>query len=379
MNNQNGRRNAHHQITQGARDGQLNRKIADTLEAHSNHPSRDSRRTIERMIALLEAGAPDSIRQPIADELSQSDPQDIANLLKHELRRTAKDTFYESVLKEHSRPSEPLSWLVKDWMPDETLTILTGAGMSGKSRIALQLAVAVATGAERFIWPKGAETPKVNSDGQQPVVFAAWETRQLAWEHRLASICANHQSEIEALSEKLHYINMKPWGGLWGAHRGQHLSQAGEQLDGGRLLLDYAADIKARLLIIDPLAAAYVGNENDRTMVRAFLSALDQWAEDHRCAILIISHLPKSDAAQSGSTDWRNGVQSVWVLEDRKDNEDDKEEDPKKTGRRTLRVDKLNEGPIPDKIKLIWNNGRFAAHQTHENNASPRKAATNAV
>ena len=58
---------------------------------------------------------------------------------------------------------------------------------------------------------------------------------------------------------------------------------------------------QTRLLIIDPLAAAFVQNENDRALVRAFLSALDQWAEDHSCAVLIISHPPKGDSAQSGS------------------------------------------------------------------------------
>ncbi len=270
------------------------------------------------------------------------------------------------VLTKHDPSPPPVSWLVEGWMPDATLSVLTGAGGAGKSRIALQLAVAVATGANHFIWPAngpvritGTKAPELLATG--PVVFAAWETRKLAWQNRLAAVCGHIEDEVAKLSDQLHYINMRPEGGLWGAERGAHTSTAGDWLGGGGALLNYAAEAKARLLVIDPLAAAFVQNENDRALVRAFLSALDQWAEDHNCAILIISHPPKSDSVQSGSTDWRNGVQAVWTLETAqvKDKEG-KKLVPTAGGERILRVDKLNEGAVPIPVYLNFAGGRFA-------------------
>lgn len=310
------------------------------------------------------------------------------------------DPALASVLTDHSPNPPPVSWLVKDWMPDATLSVLTGAGGAGKSRIALQLAVAVATGAERFIQTvsgaamlNGPKAPQLLATG--PVVFAAWETRLLAWQNRLAAVCGqgvDRTERIRQLSGRLHYVNMRPEGGLWGAAQGAHTSTTGSWLEGGNALLDYSAAAQAHLLIIDPLAAAFVQNENDRALVRAFLSALDQWAEDHSCAVLIISHPPKGDSAQSGSTDWRNGVQAVWTLEAAQIT--DKETNrpgPAPGGDRILQVDKLNEGAPPKPVYLQFIEGRFTEverpasqntnvqDQRSENNDPRRREVTNDV
>lgn len=304
------------------------------------------------------------------------------------------DAVLTNVLTDHSPNPPPVSWLVKDWMPDATLSVLTGAGGAGKSRIALQIAVAVATGAERFIQTEsgatmlnGRKAPELLAAG--PVVFAAWETRLLAWQNRLAAVCgqgADRTERIQQLSEKLHYVNMRPAGGLWGAAQGAHTSTTGYWLDGGNALLNYAAAVRARLLIIDPLAAAFVQNENDRALVRAFLSALDQWAEDHNCAVLIISHPPKGDSSQSGSTDWRNGVQAVWTLDTAtvKDKDEKGKLIPAPNGERILQVDKLNEGAPPKPVYLKFIEGRFSevekpVDQTEAaNNEQNKSTLTNA-
>lgn len=281
----------------------------------------------------------------------------------------APDPTLASVLTDHDPNPPPVSWLVKGWMPDATLSVLTGAGGAGKSRIALQLAVAVATGTKRFIQTEsgatvlnGPKAPELLATG--PVVFAAWETRRLAWQNRLAAVCGqgtDRAEQIRQLSGQLHYVNMRPEGGLWGAAQGAHTSTTGDWLDGGHALLPYAAAVKARLLIIDPLAAAFVQNENDRALVRAFLSALDQWAEDNDCAVLIISHPPKSDSVQSGSTDWRNGVQAVWTLESAQiTGKEAKKLIPAPGGERVLQVDKLNEDTPPKPVYLTFVEGRFA-------------------
>ena len=327
--------------------------------------------------AVLQAALPPAAADPgpatptgadIAESLrshSQAEREQAGSNIRQLLN---PDPVLTNVLTDHSPNPPPVSWLVKDWMPDATLSVLTGSGGAGKSRIALQLAVAVATGAKRFIRAEnaaamlnGPKAPELLAAG--PVVFAAWETRLVAWQNRLAAVCghgADRAERIQRLSGQLHYVNMRPAGGLWGAEQGAHTSTTGYWLQGGHALLNYAAAAQARLLVIDPLAAAFVQNENDRALVRAFLSALDQWAEDHSCAVLIISHPPKGDSAQSGSTDWRNGVQAVWALETALVNDrEGKRPLPAPGGERVLQVDKLNEGAVPLPVYLSFADGRF--------------------
>ena len=359
MSNLNGPRpNAQETIAQGIQAGLLNQRITAAMETHNNSPSASSRQELKELIVLLENSAP---WQPTLEELNGLAPDDIARKLRAFLRQPRQlDT-----IRKHAAHPPPVSFLVKGWMPDATLTILAGAGGAGKSRIALQLAIAVATGAEDFIPPSKERpppgknaAPKLIEPAPAPVVFAAWETRHVAFANRLAQMCGQgkeREKKIDQLDEKLHYVNMRPAGGLWGAAPGRHTSTAGEQLPGGDLLLEYAAQAQARLLIIDPVAAAYAANENDRTQVRAFLSTLDQWADDHSCAVLIIQHPSKNiTSAQSGNTDWRNGVQAVWDLQPGKT---DKKDDWTKP--RTLKVDKLNEGPIPVPVNVDYEGGRF--------------------
>ena len=73
-------------------------------------------------------------------------------------------------------------------------------------------------------------------------------------------------------------------------------------------------ELLARLLVVDPLAAAYACSENDRGLVRAFMTNLDGWARATGCAVLIVSHPPKSEADYSGSTDWHAAARAVWKL-----------------------------------------------------------------
>ncbi len=144
--------------------------------------------------AAVDAGAAAPTGADIAEAL-RAEHDAAREQARSEIRRLLNlGPALASVLTDHSPNPPPVSWLVKDWMPDATLSVLTGAGGAGKSRIALQLAVAVAIGAERFIQTEsgaamlnGLKAPQLLAAG--PVVFAAWETRLLAWQNRLAAVC----------------------------------------------------------------------------------------------------------------------------------------------------------------------------------------------
>lgn len=365
--------------------GRLASAFAAALNAWDSDPSEGNQQRLELLrvhieeldsnaASMLEVDS-DELAAELGDEKKRSDTlQKMAASIGELLDTPGPPGAGLDILDAHDQNPDPLTWFVASgdpaqdgfgWMPDATVSVMSGPGMSGKSRIALQLAVAAATGAADFILPSGKKRPLASHAPQVsvkgPVVYAAWETRKLAWQNRLAAVCRDADADIWALlNERLRYVNMKPTGGLWGAEHGKHTSTVGFWLPDSLELMRYAADFGARLLIIDPLAGAFIQNENDRALVRAFLSALDQWCEDYNCATLIVSHPAKhGDDAQSGSTDWRNGVQAVWDMSAARVKQDNKSI-PAPNGERCLRLDKVNEASErAPKIYLQWDSGRF--------------------
>ena len=363
--------------------GQLASDFANTLKAWNSNPSVGNRHQLELLRARIDGELAnntsevdsDALAAALGDEKKRADTlQTMAAEIGELLDTPGSPSAGLDILDAHDQNPDPLTWFVASddpaqggfgWMPEATVSVMSGPGMSGKSRIALQLAVAVATGAADFILPTDKKrplklrAPQVLIEG--PVVYAAWETRKLAWKNRLAAVCKDADADTWALlNERLRYVNMKPTGGLWGAKHGKHTSTVGFWLPDSLEMMRYAADFGARLLIIDPLAGAFMQNENDRALVRAFLSALDQWCEDNDCAVLIISHPAKhGDDAQSGSSDWRNGVQAVWDMSAARVKEGNNSI-PAPNGERCLRLDKVNEASDrAPKIYLQWDSGRF--------------------
>ena len=258
------------------------------------------------------------------------------------------------VSTERNPAPPPQLWLVQNWLPADRLAMLTGIGGAGKSRLALQLAAAVASGREVWLYGAAAKGMKNNaSDGPTNIVWASWEDGpdeidrrlKLAAEPRASGKVNASWCTPGALGDRLVVVDMADRGPIWGPKPGAHVSTAAQFLPPGEQLLELAADKCAALLVIDPIAAAYGSNENDRALVRAFGAALDSWAREHVCAVVLIGHPPKSGAdPYSGSTDWRNAVRSMCTLTKEKqpkgNGEDDNQPDEWK-----LTLDKANYAP----------------------------------
>ena len=89
-----------------------------------------------------------------------------------------------------------------------------------------------------------------------------------------------------------------------------------ELTDTGTRLRRLCEQSDARLLIMDPLAAAYASQENTRGLVRAFVSHWDDWSQSNNCTTLLLAHPPKSTAFNyAGSTDWLGAVRALWTLQ----------------------------------------------------------------
>ena len=220
----------------------------------------------------------------------------------------------------------PREWLVSGWLPTGCMTILSGRGGFGKSRLALQLAAGVASGGgtldgEPNVWiegpPDAANPLPLGYDVGAPVLYVSWEDDPNEFSRRLAAISGSDKApwvSPERLRE-LHFADMAGRGPTWGPSVGGHISTRADLLPAGERLRERAVALGVALVIIDPLAAAWVGNENDRSLVRAFMADWDAWARQGPRGVLVLAHEPKSrESGPAGSTDWEAASRAVWTL-----------------------------------------------------------------
>ena len=260
---------------------------------------------------------------------------------------------------------EPRKWLVKAWLPAGRVALLTGPGGVGKSRLVLQLAAGIASGGhdQEDAW---IEAPSNAMDlgagvGRQgsPVVYASWEDEPEETWRRLSAISSQTAAPWvtpERLTE-FHVADMAGHGPVWAPSSGRHISALATITEAGQELRRLCEEKEARLLVLDPLAAAYAGDENARGLVRAFVSDWDAWGRDTQCAVLLVAHPPKSGDNYAGSTDWQGAVRNMWTL-----NKSQRGQKPRGSGKSDdnrpfewrLSCEKSNYGPKPEPLHLDW-------------------------
>ena len=206
-------------------------------------------------------------------------------------------------------------WLIKDWLPANCVSMFTGEGGVGKSFATLQIACALVSGVKDCYFDA---TSKPISNTELPainVVYAAWEDELEEVSRRIRRIKGNLQwPDFDKIGRGFSFVDLKKLGPIWGPKQGDHVSTRGGLLHSGEELMRICEDKGARLLVLDPGAGAFGGNENDRAAVREFTGYMSGWGVDNKCATLIIAHPPKSGETYSGSTDWLGSVRSLWNL-----------------------------------------------------------------
>ncbi|BCH23553.1 AAA family ATPase [Mesorhizobium sp. L-8-3] len=231
-------------------------------------------------------------------------------------------------------------------LPERNVTMLSGDGGSGKSLLAMQLAVAVAAGT---YWLGTA----VKRGG---VLYVSAEDDLDETHIRLKEICSAEHMDLAQLTN-LELCDLAGQEAVLASESGT----AGEiKLTPlfGRLRLRMARS-KPRLLVLDNLADIFSGNENSRPLARQFIGALRGLAIEFDCTVLLLSHPSlsglTSGSGTSGSTAWNNSVRSrLYLVRDRE--QDGGESD---ANRRTLSTMKANYGPTGGTIPLRWEAGRF--------------------
>ena len=259
---------------------------------------------------------------------------------------------------EHPDPPSPRRWLVRDWLPAGRVALLTGPGGVGKSRLVLQLAAGIASGGgqgDAWIDTPDTDTLRLGAASRSEgdcVVYASWEDEPEEIYRRLAQVSGNGAPWVAPdRLQHLHMVDMAGMGPIWAPATGRHISTIAAITPAGQRLRRHCEEQGARLLILDPLAAAYAGDENARGLVRAFVSDWDAWGRANDCAVILVAHPPKSGATFAGSTDWQGAVRAMWMLV--------KEKRGAKTGDDStltwkLSLEKSNYGPEQEALHLGW-------------------------
>jgi hypothetical protein len=203
------------------------------------------------------------------------------------------------------KPIPPRHWHVDGLVPGGTVTLLSGDGGTGKSLLAMQLAVATAMGG-RWLGQDVA--------GGGALYLSAEDDRD-ELHRRLGDICVSAGARLADLDR----LTLCPLAGEDGLLAS--LDRATGALRPTALFRDLDARLASErpaLVVLDTLADMFPGNENDRTQARQFVGMLRGLAIRHECALLLLAHPSlaglNTGTGTSGSTGWNNSVRSRLYL-----------------------------------------------------------------
>lgn len=246
------------------------------------------------------------------------------------------------------QPVKPRLWLVPDLVPAGDITMLGGDGGTGKSLLALQLAVATATQGQWI-------DQTIGTPGK--VMFLSAEDDLDELHRRLDAICDSEGIGLESLKRLL----------ILSRAGGESLLAVPDKKTGSMTASPLYAKIdtameaaRPALLVLDTLADLHSGNENDRAHVRPFVQLLRRLAIRHGAAVLLLAHPSLTGMANgsglSGNTAWNNSVRSRLYLKRVKE-ADGHEAQP---DARVLESMKANYAGTGGVISLRWRKGVFS-------------------
>ena len=243
-------------------------------------------------------------------------------------------------------PKEPpprVAWVAHNLIPRGDVSSLGGDGGSGKTMLALQLATAMARGAQDWL---GA----VVDPG--PVVFLSGEEPEDEIRRRVARIGARQGFDCDVLAD-LHFWFPSDFAGCTFATPGP-----GGVMQATPLFRSIEAAITERrpaLVVLDNVAAVFAGNQNDRVMVRTFVNLFRGMARTTGCGVLLLDHPSLSGmqngTGRGGNMDWRNSVRAALHLKAAEDKAD------ADRGVRILECVKNNYAPLAAALRLEWVDG----------------------
>lgn len=233
-------------------------------------------------------------------------------------------------------PANPpeVPFVIPGWMPANVVTLLAAHGGTGKSFISLLIALSLATGRHPFT---GEDIPPAR------VVVYSCEDGMPVMQLRLRRLMAMLQIDEAELQGQLDILDATEADNVLFVENGREGAKTTPRFD---WLREHCQAFRAEVLIFDNASDAYGADENNRALVRQFLSTLRRIAP----TVLLLSHVdaassmadPRDAKGYSGSTAWNNSARSRWFMA-REKNDDI-----------LLRVPKVNYAPAGIEATLRW-------------------------
>lgn len=247
--------------------------------------------------------------------------------------------------KWEGRPVPDREWIVPGWIPAKAPTLLSGDGAAGKTTAGLQLGVARAVGKDWF--------GTVPAAGRTLFLSAEDDEEEL---HRRVDAIRQHYGVGFAELGDFRLVDLVGRDAVLGSLTRNGLVQATPLL---RQVEHQIETFKPDLAVIDALADAFAGDENNRSQARQFIGLLKQLGRRWDCAFLCLAHPSltgmSTGSGMSGSTAWSNSVRSRLYFENAKAG-DGSEPD---ADLRTLSVRKANYAASGATVTVRWKAGAY--------------------
>lgn len=192
-------------------------------------------------------------------------------------------------------------WAIDHWLGMGHVTLLAGAGGTGKTSVAQAMASCLALGHDYLD-----SVPKVRR-----ILFWACEDDTAELWRRQIAIATGMGVSLADFANKL-FLH---------SYDGEQVELAG--IADGKLvaapmladLNEQVGDYKADIIILDNIARLYGGNENDRHQVTNFMAMLTGAAKATNAAVLLLGHPGKALGSEySGSTAWEGSARARLYL-----------------------------------------------------------------
>jgi archaellum biogenesis ATPase FlaH len=211
-----------------------------------------------------------------------------------------------------------LEFCVNPYAPIGVVTLINGHGGTGKSLLALYMAVRIAFGLDVFKAP--------TRSGK--VAYLSLEDSEIVFRERLFKIANTMPYQLaprlQELSKKLMFINR------YGIQTLVASSESGNVVE-SKILRDLIILLKAhdiKCLITDTFIRTHSLSENDNAQMGALLVLFEKVAMEAKCAVILIHHQPKGNVsreyASRGASAITDNARSVISLEKVNKNDADK-------------------------------------------------------
>lgn len=191
----------------------------------------------------------------------------------------------------------PTEYLIDGWLPEKTFSIFYAPPGCGKSFIALDMAMHIASNQAQWCGNvvRGGDVVYLVGEGHH-----GFRKRHVAWtrHHKV-------RSDVRMLVSQR----------AWGLDVEKDFTAICNAIN--------KAECKPKLIIVDTLNRFLVGSESDETSVKTALKMIDRLMREFECAVLLVHHTGWSDEQRiRGHSSWIGAVDVSLQLQRNEDNPD---------------------------------------------------------